>query len=264
MTRNGAWAQSWSILRLAMAAAILAAVITQLAATTGVTLENNRDLSTTLANFFSYFTILSNVGASIVLAWAGTWYLTRGRTRPDTAVEPRGLAVAVASVTTYMIVTGVVYNVLLRGIELPIGSRPVPWSNEVLHLIGPLFLLADLFVAPRRRRLRNRAVWIIIVFPIAWTAYTLVRGPFVTNPTLQGVFSWYPYPFLDPDNFDNGYFGVAIYVVIIAAVIVGASFFVVWIGRRRTALAFRAGLDAASPAVVGSQASPGRGTAAPN
>ena len=36
--------------------------------------------------------------------------------------------------TTYMIVTGLVYNILLRGIELPQGSEPIPWSNETLHV----------------------------------------------------------------------------------------------------------------------------------
>ena len=41
-----------------------------------------------------------------------------------------------------MVVTGVVYNLLLRGIVLDQGTT-VPWSNEVMHLVGPAFMLLD-------------------------------------------------------------------------------------------------------------------------
>ena len=133
-----------------------------------------------------------------------------------------------------MLVTGLVYNTLLRGIELPQASTPIPWSNETLHVIAPAFLLLDLFLAPRRRRLAWSTAGWVLVFPIVWVAYTLIRGPLVTNP-VRGTPYWYPYPFLDPHTFDNGYLGVAVYVVGIAALIVGVAFFVVWIGRRRGA-----------------------------
>ncbi len=38
-----------------------------------------------------------------------------------------------------MIITGLLYNVLLRG-ELARGAT-VAWSNEVLHILGPVYLL---------------------------------------------------------------------------------------------------------------------------
>ncbi|MET0672400.1 MAG: Pr6Pr family membrane protein [Microbacterium pygmaeum] len=231
MLTSPAWARTWSILRLLMAVAILAAIITQLVASVTRTAENGQDVGTVVANFFSFFTILSNVGSVGVLTWAAIWYFRRGR---QFRSESRGLAITLASVTTYMIVTGVVYNLLLRGIELPQGAEPVPWSNETLHVVGPIFLLVDLFVGPLRRRLPWRNVLIVIAFPIVWVLYTLVRGPLVTNPVSGDPF-WYPYPFLNPNNFDLGYFGVLGYVVGIAAVIVGIAFFVIWIGRRRGA-----------------------------
>ena len=67
------------------------------------------------------------------------------------------LLTALACVTTYMLVTGVVYNTLLRGIELPQGTT-VPWSNEVLHVIGPVFLLLDLIFGSSPARLQWRSV----------------------------------------------------------------------------------------------------------
>ncbi|ANS80026.1 Integral membrane protein [Serinicoccus hydrothermalis] len=133
-----------------------------------------------------------------------------------------------------MLVTAVVYNTLLRGIELPQGTT-VAWSNEVLHVVGPALLLLDLLLAPRRRALPWRAVQVVVAVPVVWVAYTLVRGPLVTNPVTR-VGHWYPYPFLDPSNPDlvpAGYAGVAVYVVGIALVIGLVAAGVVGVGRAR-------------------------------
>ncbi|QIG38919.1 hypothetical protein G5T42_04985 [Microbacterium sp. 4R-513] len=248
MTRTPRWAQIWSILRIAAALLIGAAIIAQASRTIGGAIDARGDVLTTTVNFFSFFTILSNVLSVVVLAWAAIWFWTRGR---DTAVdraaprgvarladtasrpEPRVLATLLACATTYMIVTGIVYNLLLRSIALPQGTT-VPWSNEVLHVVGPLFLLADLFLAPRRRALPWRAVAEIVVVPLLWVVYTLLRGPLTTSPSTGDPF-WYPYPFLNPNNFDNGYGAVAVYVVGIAVVIALAAWLTVGVGRRRGA-----------------------------
>lgn len=219
----------WQILRLAMAAAVVAAVVSQLALTVDLALDAGRDVSTTVANFFSFFTILSNVSAAIVLAIAGV----RGLRHPD-RTDGTPLAVALASVTTYMVITGIVYNLLLRGIELAPGTT-VPWSNEVLHVVAPLFLALDLFLGPRRRALAWRALWAIVAFPIVWVVYTMVRGTLVTNPVTGDPF-WYPYPFLNPNNpalQPPGYAGVAVYIVGIAVGILFVGAAVVFLGRRR-------------------------------
>jgi len=212
-----------------MAAVIATAIVAQLSLSVGRAIENGNDVPTVIANFFSFFTILSNASSAVILVWAALWYFTRG-TRARS--EPRGLAIALASITTYMIVTGLVYNILLRNIELPQGSEPIPWSNETLHVVAPVFLLLDLFLGPLRRRLNWNAVVAIAVFPIVWAVYTLVRGPLVTSP-ITGNPYWYPYPFMDPNNFANGYLGVSVYVVAIAIAIIAVGLLVVWIGRRR-------------------------------
>ena len=214
-------------MRLAMAALIAAAIIAQISKSVGTAVELGRDVATTVANFFSFFTILSNGLAAAVLLWAALWFFLRGR---HAEAEPPALALALACVTTYMIITGVVYNVLLRQIVLDQGSAPIPWSNEVLHLVGPLFLLVDLFVGPLRRALPWRAVWAIVAFPILWVVYTMLRGPLVTNPRTGDPF-WYPYPFLDP-NGAGGWGAVAFWVVVIAAAFLAFASLVVWWGRR--------------------------------
>lgn len=230
MTRTPRWAAIWTVVRAAAAVLIAAAVIAQASRTIGGMIASGGDVVTTVVNFFSFFTILSNVLSVIVLAWAALWFWTRGR-QDASRPEPRPLAVALACATSYMIVTGIVYNVLLRGIPLPQGTT-VPWSNEVLHVVGPIVLFADLFLGPRRRALAWRAVAEVLVLPIVWVVYTLVRGPLTTNPNTGDPF-WYPYPFLNPNSFANGYGTVAVYVVGIAVVIALAAWLVVWVGRRR-------------------------------
>lgn len=220
----------WSLARIVVAGVILAAIIAQLVESLTRAAGRGDHLATVASNFFSFFTILSNAMAAVVLLLAAGWYLTAGRREPK-AVEPRPLAIALASVSTYMIITGIVYNILLRGVQLYPGTEPLPWSNEVLHLIAPLFLLADVLLAPRRRGLAWGAVWIITAFPIVWVIYTLIRGPLIINPA-TGEHWWYPYPFLNPHNFDNGFVGVSLYVVGIAIAIIVTGSLVIWWGRR--------------------------------
>jgi hypothetical protein len=252
MTRTRGWATVWTVLRLAMAALIGTAISAQLAKSIGTATELGRDVPTTIANFFSFFTILSNAAAAIVLAWIALWYVFKGR-RQETDAEPPGLALALACVSTYMIITGIVYNSLLRGIELPQGSAPIPWSNEVLHLIGPIFLLLDVFLGPLRRSLPWRSLWAVVAFPIVWVVYTMIRGPLITNPVSRDPL-WYPYPFLNPNN-PGGWLSVGLYVIGIAAAIIAVGAFVVWWGRRRSA---GAGVsdDAAAAASVPSSVAP--------
>lgn len=229
MTRTTGWAIGWNIARAVAAVAIIAAVVAQFVSSVAGAVDNGRDVVTTVANFFSFFTILSNVSASVVLLLL----VGRFARRRHVEVDPPALATVLAWVSTYMIVTGVVYNLLLRG--LPLQPETVGWSNEILHVWGPLFLLLDVLLGSGRRRLPWAAALGAAIFPIAWIVYTLVRAPLITNPT-TGAPYWYPYPFLNP-NEGGGWASVAVYIVIIAVVIVGLAVGVVAIGRGRSARA---------------------------
>lgn len=221
----------WPYARLATALLGLAAIIAQLTRTIHNAVEADTDwgahLPTVASNFLSFFTIESNLLAAIVLAISAIWAWTSGR---GAEREPRWLAVLLLCVSTYMIVTGIVYNLLLRNVELPQGVT-VGWANEVLHVIIPLFLLADLLFAPNRRALPWKAVAITAIFPIVWAVYTLTRANMIIAPA-TGESWWYPYPFLDP-HISGGYLGVSGYIVGIAAAIVAVAALVVLTGRRR-------------------------------
>lgn len=220
----------FAVLRVAVAVAIVAAIVAQLnQSVTNWTEAGVTNLAITFTNFFSFFTIESNVATVAVCLIGAFLLLTR-----KGAADPGWFTGLRAGVVTYMVVTGIVYNLLLRGIALPQGTT-VPWSNEILHVVAPLWMLLDWLFVTGRLALAWKAIWGIIVFPLVWVVYTLVRGP-ITPDEMQGKDFWYPYPFLNPNLSQNGYLSVAFYVVLIAAVIGLTAAGVVWVSRRKKAL----------------------------
>ncbi|HEX5406566.1 MAG TPA: Pr6Pr family membrane protein [Pseudonocardiaceae bacterium] len=167
-----------------------------------------------LGNFFSFFTIESNILGVIVFGWGGLALLAGRRGVPDVV---RGAAVV------YLAITGVVYALLLAGIE---GQDTASWVNTVVHQVMPIVAVLDWLLAPPRTALPLPRVWWWLVFPLLYLAYTLIRGPFA---------HWYPYPFLDPRP--HGYGHVVVGAVGIAVGFVVATLLVRWAGealRRRS------------------------------
>lgn len=215
--------------RLAVAGAGIAAVVGQLLTSLAFwRKEEVENIPLALVNFFSFFTILSNVGAIIVML-IGAWLLFTRK-----GEDPRWFALFRGSVATYMIVTGIVYNLLLRNVVLPQGAT-LPWSNEILHVAVPVLILADWLFTPGRRSIPWRDWWMTLIFPIVWVVYTMVRGPFTPNE-LTGDSYWYPYPFLNPHLSANGYLSVSFYIILIAATIGLVAAGVVWVSHRRPLL----------------------------
>lgn len=219
----------FAVLRLVVGAAVVVAIVAQLIRSIGIwTAAGVTDISINLVNFFSFFTIESNVATVVVCFVGAALLVTRKENDPAWFNPLRG------AVTTYMVVTGVVYNLLLRNVELPQGAT-VWWSNEILHVVAPLWMLLDWVLAPGRRELVWRTIWKYVVFPIVWVIYTLIRGPLTPNE-LTGESFWYPYPFLNPNTSANGYLSVAFYVILIAMVICVTAAGVVWISKKKAIL----------------------------
>ena len=214
----------FAVFRVLAAALIVAAIVAQLQRSYGNWIAAGvTDVSFQFVNFFSFFTIEANALSIAVLLIGAIYAFAR---KPDSV----WFNVFRGSVATYMITTGVVYNLLLRNVELPQGTT-VAWSNEVLHVVAPLVLLIDWLFAPGRLAMASKAVWVIISFPLVWGVYTLIRGPFAFDEILQR--NWYPYPFLNPDTSANGYLSVAFYMILIALVVGAAGAGVISLSRRR-------------------------------
>ncbi len=213
-------------LRVLIAGGIIAAVVAQLIRSIERTTEAGGDLTAMVVNFFSFFTIDSNVLAAIAAA-VGVVILLLPK---GAATEPTWFTTLRLAAVTYMTVTLVVYNLLLRGIELPQGQT-VPWSNEILHVVAPLLVIVDWLFAPGRGRLEWNRIWVVVIFPVVWTAYTLIRGPFGIDPVAL-VGPWYPYPFMNPDTSANGYLSVAFYVILITGIFLATAAGAIAISRR--------------------------------
>jgi hypothetical protein len=156
-------------------------------------------------NFFTFFTILSNLFAAAIFFEGGRRQLAGARPVPDLW---RGAAVV------FMAVTYIVFAVLLRDLQEELQTH-VGWVDSVLHRVMPIAVMADWLIEPPHARLTfRRAVLPWLAFPLAWTAFTLVRG---------AIDGRYPYPFLNPAN--GGYGVVALYCV----GILGLFLVVVWI-----------------------------------
>ena len=135
-----------------------------------------------LVSYFSYFTILTNTLAAIVLTYAADTRPSSGRAFFLQPWVASGIAVSI-------IVVGAAYSLLLRQLWQPEGLQ---WlANEVLHDVMPvLYALYWLFYVPKGV-LRWSHVGLWILYPLVYFAYILLRGH------LLGV---YPYPFVDVEK----------------------------------------------------------------
>ena len=199
-----------ALARAFFAALTLAAILTQLADLAAAGTLN-------LVSYFSYFTIDSNlIAATVLLIGAARW-----RSEPSRRFDlVRGAAVV------YMSVTGIVFTLLLSNTDV---DTAIPWVNTVVHELMPIVIVADWLLDPPRDRLTLRQGLLWLTFPLAWIAYTLIRG------ALVGL---YPYPFLDPAN--GGYGSVLVYSI----AILGLMTIVCWL---TVVLGNAAGSDRRSP-----------------
>jgi hypothetical protein len=176
-------------------------------------LVEHRELGFGLVNFFSYFTILSNLMAGVVLLWAAG---------SGARISETARAASVINMT----LVGIVFTVLLRNADP--GSL-LPWVNVVHHYVMPCVVLLDWMEVPPRVALGRRQLLICLVFPFVYLVYVLLRG---------GMTGWYPYPFLN-SNLVGGPGIVAAYVIAITLAFVIAGGGLIALGNRRASISHR-------------------------
>jgi hypothetical protein len=166
-------------------------------------------------NFFSFFTIISNIfGAAVLLAAAF------GLPADDHLRDVlRGTA------TLSLVIVGVVFSLLLANLD----SELIPWANAIEHYAMPIFIALDWCLDPPRTPISRRDATVWLVVPAAYLAYTLVRGAIV---------HWYPYPFLNVDAI--GYASVAAYAAGILVFTLLAAYVVMTVGNALRTRANRA------------------------
>jgi hypothetical protein len=189
-------------LRLVTGLGLIGSVIWQV---TDRTLNNNfRPFE-----YFAYFSIVSAILAGSLLILTGIRLIRE-------LAENKWVEIARLSMTVAMIVVGVVYHALLADVANDVRDGDYVWPvfpNEFIHTYGPVLIVIDYMLSNKEFKLRMRAAFWVVVFPLLWLAFSVVRGT-ITN--------WWPYWFINP-NGEAGVVGMLSYIA-------GIAFFFIILG----------------------------------
>lgn len=161
-----------------------------------------------LVGFFSFFTVLTNTLAAVVLSYAWTTRSSPGQRFFQRPVVSSGIAVSI-------LLVGLAYNLLLRHLWSPQGLQFI--ADELQHDVLPLLFLGYWWLCVPKGTLRLKHIGLWVIYPLLYFAYVLLRGHVVGQ---------YQYPFLDvaslgyPQVFVNAG-GILAGFVLIALAIVG-------------------------------------------
>jgi len=147
--------------------------------TRDIAVADGLSVGQTLVQFFSYFTILSNIFAAAVL--------TRAALKCD-AITFLARPTIMSAAAVYMGSAGLIYVLALRGFLHPRGWFQI-FVDILLHGFLPTLIILWwlMFVPKGTLRVTDAIVWLL--FPFGYWIYIFVRG---------AVFGAYPYPLVDP------------------------------------------------------------------
>jgi len=142
---------------------------------------NNRqaDIPETIVRFFSFFTILTNI--LVACFFTTTVFRLRGLTFK--IFSDKG---AITAITAFILIVGLVYQVVLRGIWQPTGMQYV--VDELLHTVIPLYMLGYWWSNMEPSDIEFRSILRWVIYPVLYLIFVLVRGLYS---------GFYPYPFLN-------------------------------------------------------------------
>jgi hypothetical protein len=174
------------------------------------------DALTRSINFFSYFTILTNILAALALTLPGLAPLSKlGKVFSRPTVR--------TAIAAYIIIVMTVVYFILRHL-----TNLQDWdfvADLLLHYIMPVLFVIDwLFLVPKQTlKVSDSLGW--LAFPIIYLAWTFIHG---------AVSGFYPYPFLNTGELGVARvllneFGLLIVFLILGALLVTGGR---WLDRR--------------------------------
>ena len=168
-----------------------------------------------IVNFFSYFTVLSNI------AVCGTTGLLAVRLdRRSTLFRTLRLDALVG-----IAVTGVVFHLTLAQLQELTGWDAL--ADFLLHTASPILTVLGWLLLGPRGQVSRRIVLAAVIAPIIWLVYTLIRGELVQD---RFGHDYYPYPFLNVA--DHGYPVVLVNSALVAVLFLAISFGALALDRR--------------------------------
>lgn len=152
------------------------AVSTQLVLMIG---NRKTDVGETIIRFFSFFTVLTNL---LVAIFASLKLFGKNDKITSWLINYR----SETAITLYIVIVGLVYNIILRSIWNPTGLQKV--VDELLHTVIPLLFLGYWIAFVDKKLLVYKDILPWLIYPAVYCIFVLFRGYFS---------DFYPYPFID-------------------------------------------------------------------
>ncbi|MEI6312437.1 MAG: Pr6Pr family membrane protein [Bacteroidota bacterium] len=163
-------------------------------------------------NHFSFFTILTNLLVGIFF----TSQIFSSNNKWNQFFSNPNIA---TSITVYISLVGLIFNLLLRKTYHPSGIEGV--NNNLLHVIIPLATIYYWYMCIRKERIKYESIYYWIIYPLCYVVYILVKGYFM---------HFYQYPFFDVDKL--GYEKVILMALCQLVVLSIMSAIYIWINNR--------------------------------
>lgn len=136
--------------------------------------------------FFSYFTILTNLFVTI--------YCTNQLLKPNeknTSIlnKPETLT----ALMVFILIVGLVYHIALKPIWNPEGMQMI--LSEICHTFIPLGAFILWIISDNKKTIELKRLLKWLLYPIIYIVFVLIRGNYA---------NFYPYPFLDVQTLGIG------------------------------------------------------------
>lgn len=158
--------------------------------------------------FFSFFTILTNLTVAA--------YFTVQALKPQSK-EDTGSGI-LTSITVYICIVGIVYQVILRSTWNPQGLQKL--VDELLHSVIPVLTIIYWYWYENKSNLHYKQIFKWAAYPLLYFIFIIIRGSFS---------GFYPYPFVDVNLI--GYTRVLMNASWISLFFAGLSMIFILIGK---------------------------------
>ncbi len=164
-----------------------------------------------VGRFFLFFTILTNLMVAISL----TVVLIKPSSPAGRFLSKPSSATAI---TLYILIVGLVYNIILRRLWQPSGLQLL--ADELLHVAVPVLFIVYwiFFIEKGSLKWKNCFAWLL--YPVAYLFYAMIRGH---------IEDFYPYPFLDLNK--SGYQKVILNCLGLTIVFIAIGFLLIAIDK---------------------------------
>lgn len=154
-----------------------------------------------LIRFFSYFTITTNILVAL-------FFSSECRTAKRGGLDFLQIDGAPTAITAFILIVGVVYQTVLRGLWSPDGMQLL--VDQMLHAAVPLYMLFYWLFTLRSQKLTLKPLFSWLAYPLIYLVFALSRGY---------VSGFYPYPFLHLERIGVGQTALNILLISLGTVL---------------------------------------------